>query len=201
MSIFAEGREYILSKTSSVRHANPARYRAATSRASCTKSRKRMCFTRTKQQNLQSTLWGSSSSSTTWRTSGCKTSRQSNTDERLMCHGMTAKLSLPGPTLFSAKPYPAMLMDTSPFLKSLLKRHYFHSSAKVVLIAMDNPGFPRSMVRSSSSSLVLGIGTGGHKYKKVQQEKESKKQKWKLMVEQNSLLPYSCLEKDRKSYS
>lgn len=63
-----------------------------------------------------------------------------NTDERLMCHGMTAKLSLPGPTLFSAKPYPAMLMDISLFLKSLLKRHYFHSSAKVVLIAMDNPG-------------------------------------------------------------
>lgn len=30
-------------------------------------------------------------------------------------------------------------MEISPFLKSLLKRRYFHSSAKAVLIAMDNP--------------------------------------------------------------
>lgn len=62
-----------------------------------------------------------------------------NTEERLMCHGMTAKLPLPCPTPFFAQPYLAMLMEIFSFLKSLLKKRYFHSSAKVVLVAMDNP--------------------------------------------------------------
>lgn len=76
-----------------------------------------------------------------------------NTEERLISHGRATKLSLSHPAPFSAKPYLATLMEISSFLKPL---YYFHSSAKVVLTAMDNSWLPQEY---SQKQLII---TGPH---------------------------------------
>lgn len=128
MSIFAEGSEYILSKTSSTGHANPDRYRAATSRARCAKCQKRTCVTKFLPHRAPpgEPLVVKPQDSLT------------NTEERSTCHGMTAKfvkhLSLPNHLQpCSWRSGDLTLPKVSP------KKGCFHSSAKVVLIAMDNP--------------------------------------------------------------
>lgn len=115
MSIFAEGNEYALPNLF-VRHANPERCRAATSTTSiCTESKTSTCFTMIKQQNLQNCGVLLPPASPGEALAVKPQDSLTNTEERLMCRGMSAKPSLPFAQSFSAKPEPAMVMQLSPF--------------------------------------------------------------------------------------
>lgn len=104
-----------------------------------------------------------------------------NTEERWMCCG-TLPSTLQHPMSFSAIPYPAMLMEISPFLKSLPKR------CSTALPGVWPEASPLHELLSRESK--PRTGTGRDKHKETQQEKKSEEQKWNLMAEQNSLLPW-----------
>lgn len=124
-----------------MRHANPERCRAATSRtSSCTESKNRTCFTMMKQQNLQNALWGPSSPSISRRTSGCKTAGQFNQHRGKADVSWDVCQAFPSMCkTFLCQTRASHGHGDLSFPKSLLKKCYFHSSAKVVLAVVDNP--------------------------------------------------------------
>lgn len=77
-----------------------------------------------------------------------------NTEERLMCHGMSAKLSLPCAKPFSAKPEPAMVMEISPFLSLSSKNAISTALQKWSSQLWTIHGFPRRKSYSLMTSLV-----------------------------------------------
>lgn len=102
-----------------VSHANPQRCRAATSRTSmCTESKTRTCFTMINSRTCRAPYGVLPPPALAAKPQDSLT----NTEERLMCHGMPAKPSLLSAEPFSAKPELAMGMENSPFLKKALQK-------------------------------------------------------------------------------
>lgn len=119
----------------------------------------RTCFTMMKQQNLQNTLWGSPSSSISWRTSGCKTSGQFNQHRGEADVSWDACQAIPSMCkTFLCQTRASHAHGELSFPKSLLKRRYFHSSANMVLTAMSNSWLSQEeIIQFNDSSGKLGL--------------------------------------------
>lgn len=112
-----------------------------------------------KQQNLQNTLWGSPSSSISWRTSGCKTSGGFNQHRGEVDVPWDACQAIPSTCkTFICQTRASQGHGELFFPKSLLKRCYSHSSANMLLTAVGNPWLSQEeFIHFNDSSGKLGL--------------------------------------------